>query len=185
MAGMLPGVESARRRRFHQSGDMPSVSTHGCSRRSSFCLYASNHKSSHLCSIRSLRRGVLNHASEDEKLGERAREAKERLDERLRNQSKSATRRDCSSGRPVAQGEFQTEVFSARSSRYKRFSWTKFSWRASDQDECIVCLEWFKPGDQLMHLPCAHRFHTLCLVPWLETNSHCPCCRMEIHVELS
>jgi len=48
MAGMLPGVESARRRRVHKSGgfsDSPSFSSHNTSRRSSFCLYASNHES--------------------------------------------------------------------------------------------------------------------------------------------
>lgn len=46
---MLPGVECARRRRLHKSGgcvDSPSLSTHNNStRRSSFCLYASNHES--------------------------------------------------------------------------------------------------------------------------------------------
>lgn len=52
MAGMLPGVECARRRRFHQSGgwsDSPGTAGHGCTRRSSFCLYASSHES-HLSS---------------------------------------------------------------------------------------------------------------------------------------
>lgn len=60
MAGMLPGVESARRRRVHKCGgfsDSPSFSSHNTSRRSSFCLYASNHESrissssSMVCSI--------------------------------------------------------------------------------------------------------------------------------------
>lgn len=48
MAGMLPGVESARRRRFHKSGgclDAPLLAPHNSTRRSSFCLYASNHES--------------------------------------------------------------------------------------------------------------------------------------------
>ena len=48
MAGMLPGVESARRRRVHKCGgfsDSPSFSSQNTSRRSSFCLYASNHES--------------------------------------------------------------------------------------------------------------------------------------------
>lgn len=48
MAGMLPGVESARRRRFHQSGgwsDSPAMASHNSTRRSSLCLYASNHES--------------------------------------------------------------------------------------------------------------------------------------------
>ncbi|OMO80399.1 E3 ubiquitin-protein ligase arkadia-like isoform 1 [Corchorus olitorius] len=50
MAGMLPGVECARRRRFHQSGgssDSPTTAAIGLTRRSSFCLYASNHETHH------------------------------------------------------------------------------------------------------------------------------------------
>lgn len=47
MAGMLPGVEAARRRRFHQkSNQCYGASGHGgtCStRRPSFCLYVSSH----------------------------------------------------------------------------------------------------------------------------------------------
>lgn len=50
MAGSLPGVECARRRRFHQSvawSDSPNMAVHGGTRRSSFCLYTSNHDTHH------------------------------------------------------------------------------------------------------------------------------------------
>lgn len=50
MAGSLPGVECARRRRFHRSvawSDSPNLAVHGGSRRSSFCLYTSNHDTHH------------------------------------------------------------------------------------------------------------------------------------------
>jgi hypothetical protein len=47
MAGMLPGVECARRRRFHQSGDSLGAPAHGWSRKPSFCLYTSSHESYH------------------------------------------------------------------------------------------------------------------------------------------
>uniref|UniRef100_A0A6N2M1I1 Uncharacterized protein n=1 Tax=Salix viminalis TaxID=40686 RepID=A0A6N2M1I1_SALVM len=67
MAGMLPGVECARRRRFHQSGDS---------------LGASGTR------LKQKQRSVLNQAFEDEKLVGVAREAKERLDGRLRMQKK-------------------------------------------------------------------------------------------------
>lgn len=46
MAGMLAGVECARRRRFHQSGGS-SDSVRAFTRRPSFCLYTSNHESLH------------------------------------------------------------------------------------------------------------------------------------------
>lgn len=79
-------------------------------------------------------------------------------------------------------GNVQREVFSSKSSR-KRFSWSKLGWTSPEQSDCAVCLEEFETGDTLVHLPCAHRFHWNCAQPWLETSSHCPCCRMTIFAE--
>ncbi|KAJ9141083.1 hypothetical protein P3X46_031660 [Hevea brasiliensis] len=198
MAGMLPGVESARRRRFHHSsGDSPGgAAAFGLTRRSSFCLYTSNHETSHPF-ISFLQRSISNQAYEEEKLGGlagAARQAKERLDERLRTQRKSASKRHetvgslrGAEGRSMAVRELQTEVFGSKKNNgsNKKFNWAKLSWKATEQEECTICLERFKSGETLAHLPCAHRFHWRCLVPWLENNAHCPCCRMEIHVEFS
>lgn len=195
MAGMLPGVECARRRRLHQSGDSLGASAHGWSRKPSFCLYTSSHESHHgLVSSLQKQRSVSSQAYEDEKLGGVAREAKERLDERLRLQKKkkAETTRHKSTGnlrdvdgRSMVLGELQMEVYGAKRSGSRRFNWSKLSWKAADQDECTICLDRFKSGETLVHLPCAHRYHPRCLEPWLENNGHCPCCRMEIRVELS
>ncbi|CAA2953957.1 probable E3 ubiquitin- ligase RHY1A [Olea europaea subsp. europaea] len=177
MAGMLPGVESARRRRFHS--DSPNPSGYNFTRRSSFCLYSSNHETLHSSSSSS--RNPISQAYCDEKLGAVAREAKKRLDERLKAQWKSEIKR-VSSGQertrnlevsPTIEG---TEVFGLK----KKFNWAKLSWKCTEQEECAVCLEHLMAGDTLMQLPCAHRFHSKCLVPWLESNAQCPCCRMEI-----
>ncbi|KAH0649827.1 hypothetical protein KY284_029739 [Solanum tuberosum] len=95
MAGMLPGVECARRRRFHQSsGCIASSNTTGFSstRRSSFCLYTSNHEHP-FNSSSSKQRGATSQAYQDEKLGEAAREAKQRLDDRLSARWKSQNKR--------------------------------------------------------------------------------------------
>ncbi|XP_030477721.1 probable E3 ubiquitin-protein ligase RHY1A isoform X2 [Cannabis sativa] len=199
MAGMLPGVECARRRRFHQSGGScdsmgaPSSSC-GRTRRSSFCLYTSNHET-HTTSASILKRTMFSNQfyQDDEKLGVVAREAKERLDERLRTQRKSEPKRQNNSRdlgqkysekSEVKKEELQKEVYNGSkksSSGSRKFGWTKLSpWRASDQEECTICLERFRPGEGLVHLPCAHRFHHGCLVPWLHNNTHCPCCRMVI-----
>ncbi|CAI9754720.1 unnamed protein product [Fraxinus pennsylvanica] len=166
MAGMLPGVESARRRRVHS--DSPTPSGYNFTRRSSFCLYTSNHENLHNSS--SSMRNPISQAYCDEKLGDVAREAKRRLDERLKAQSTSKIKRVSS---PAIEG---TEVFGLK----KKFNWAKLSWKCTEQEECAVCLEHFMAGDTLMQLPCAHRFHSKCLVPWLESNAHCPCCRMVI-----
>ncbi|KDP30180.1 hypothetical protein JCGZ_16962 [Jatropha curcas] len=188
MAGMLPGVECARRRRFHQSCDTPCSAVSGSTRRSSFCLYTSNHESSHT-SISSSLRSIINKAYEDEMLGVVARQAKERLDERLRIQRKSSSKRHenkVEEGKSLAVGELQTEVYGIKKNgSAKKFKWSKMSWRATEQEECTICLERFKSCETLLHLPCAHKFHCRCLAPWLENNAHCPCCRMQIHVQLS
>lgn len=192
MAGMLPGVEAARRRRCHQSGgglfDSTGASANNSVRRSYFCLYASNHES-HLTSTSSMQRSGVSQAYTDQKLNDAAREAKKRLDGRLRTLWKSDTKRNFSGqhhqqrsrqseNRPTGQrGEM---IGGVKKSGSKRFSWAKLGWKSSEQKECVVCLEQFKAGENLMQLPCGHSFHSGCLSPWLDSNSHCPCCRMDL-----
>ncbi|XP_058727580.1 probable E3 ubiquitin-protein ligase RHY1A [Vicia villosa] len=171
MAGMLPGVESARRRRVHKAGVEPSNN-----RRSSFCLYSSNSES-RLSSSSSM-------TQQDENLVGAAREAKQRLDDKFRSQTVSENTRKknikCVEGRKESIEELQIEVYGSKKSGPRKFSWSKLSWKASEQEDCAVCLESFKMGEKLIPLPCAHKFHSTCLKPWLENNSHCPCCRTAI-----
>ncbi|KAJ6831304.1 putative E3 ubiquitin-protein ligase ATL44 [Iris pallida] len=184
MAGMLPGVESARRRRMRPSG---TASSQSGSRRSSFCLYATGLEP-HL-GLNSLQRsGLGNGSNGGTELGNVAREAKGRLDEKLRSQRTTEIKRHNSlgsgddrgdgAGSVVVAGNVQREVYSKKACR--KFSWTRMGWKALEQKECAVCLDEFKTGDVLMHLPCSHRFHWSCAVPWLEATSHCPCCRMAV-----
>lgn len=187
---MLPGVEHARRRRFHhERGDNCGFSS---SRRSSFSLYRTNHDQYHLSSGCPKQRSAASHEYQDEKLVEIAREAKQRLDERLSAQCKSEKKRSSINNRQKMQGvmkirpilgmnDLQKEVFRLKKSVSKKFiNWAKLGWKSSEQDECAICLDKFRKRDNLIQLPCAHKFHSNCLVPWLEFNSHCPCCRMEI-----
>ncbi|XP_038976495.1 probable E3 ubiquitin-protein ligase RHY1A isoform X2 [Phoenix dactylifera] len=188
MAGMLPGVECARRRRLRQGGSTDSPSG---SRRSSFCLYTTGYEA-HIGST-FMQRSALIKELQDGALGDAAREAKERLDEKLRAQRSLAIKRHHSMGSmgpdksrggdegaaPMILGKAQREVFSSKKST-RKFSWSKLGWKASEQAECAVCLEEFKAGDILINLPCAHRFHWDCAMPWLESSSHCPCCRMTV-----
>lgn len=86
----------------------------------------------------------------------------------------------CVEGRRTSLAGLHREVYGSKKSGARKFSWTKWSWKASEQEDCAVCLESFKVGETLINLPCAHRFHERCLKPWLENNSHCPCCRTTI-----
>ncbi|XP_047182295.1 uncharacterized protein LOC124848615 [Vigna umbellata] len=77
MSGMLPGVESARRRRLHSNG-----SSRDFISGSSLCLYA-NRKLRSPSSSSLLERNTVNQADPDENLGVAALEAKRRLDQRF------------------------------------------------------------------------------------------------------
>ncbi|KAK8683017.1 hypothetical protein V6N13_039092 [Hibiscus sabdariffa] len=92
MAGMLPGVECARRRRIRPSRGLPASSTSaavGSTRKSSLCLYATADESI----FRPQKQRSMVQACEDENLGGTARKAKKRLDERLTSQRKSPPKR--------------------------------------------------------------------------------------------
>ncbi|KAJ4716180.1 RING/U-box superfamily protein [Melia azedarach] len=46
--------------------------------------------------------------------------------------------------------------------------------------DCSICLESFVDGDELIRLPCEHRFHSTCLDPWVRSCGDCPYCRRDI-----
>lgn len=235
MAGMLPGVECARRRRLRQGGSSSGAAEAPCgTRRPSFCLYAGGHGRTHLGSSAVAsskeRSGVCKEMmmARAWALDSNAREAKERLDQKLRGQRESAVKRhQMSTGtvRPLTAAkpphatstdassnnlqhsataaepgatprELQREVFSfskpasggGAAARRRRFSWRRLgrcstpSSEAEAPWECAVCLEELRAGDVVAHLPCAHRFHWSCAVPWVRAASRCPVCRAQVHL---
>ncbi|KAL2948358.1 hypothetical protein AAZX31_20G119600 [Glycine max] len=48
--------------------------------------------------------------------------------------------------------------------------------------DCSICLESFTDGDELIRLPCGHKFHSVCLDPWIRCCGDCPYCRRSIVV---
>lgn len=49
--------------------------------------------------------------------------------------------------------------------------------------ECSVCKEEFKLEEEVVEMPCKHRFHNDCLLPWLKQHNSCPTCRYELQTD--
>ncbi|XP_020164582.1 uncharacterized protein [Aegilops tauschii subsp. strangulata] len=205
MAGMLPGVECARRRRMWQGGGAGADQAAAGTRRLSFCLYAAGHGAAHAVgtgSSGSKRSGAMDGWA----LDSNAREAKERLDQKLKSNGTgpdTVIKRHHSTGSiKVSRGNgsggggggggssatvatgVQREVYSKKGVMRRLMRWSRLRWEAAEQAECAVCLDEFAAGDVLAHLPCGHRFHWGCALPWLEgaaAASHsCPFCRAAV-----
>jgi hypothetical protein len=49
-----------------------------------------------------------------------------------------------------------------------------------DGEECAVCKDGVAAGQRVKRLPCSHRYHDECIVPWLQVRNSCPLCRFEL-----
>ncbi|CAI0452623.1 unnamed protein product [Linum tenue] len=50
----------------------------------------------------------------------------------------------------------------------------------SDNSTCAVCKDDMSAGEKAKLLPCTHRYHEECIVPWLNIRNTCPVCRHEL-----
>uniref|UniRef100_A0A2P2Q2Q1 RING-type E3 ubiquitin transferase n=1 Tax=Rhizophora mucronata TaxID=61149 RepID=A0A2P2Q2Q1_RHIMU len=51
--------------------------------------------------------------------------------------------------------------------------------------QCSVCLDDFEVGSEAKEMPCKHKFHSTCILPWLEVHSSCPVCRFQLPADES
>ena len=49
-----------------------------------------------------------------------------------------------------------------------------------DNLQCSVCLDDFEMGAEAKQMPCKHKFHSGCILPWLELHSSCPVCMFQL-----
>lgn len=46
--------------------------------------------------------------------------------------------------------------------------------------QCSVCLDDFEVSAEAKEMPCKHKFHSDCILPWLDLHSSCPVCRFQL-----
>lgn len=57
--------------------------------------------------------------------------------------------------------------------------------KVKDDEQCHVCLDDFEKEAEAKEMPCKHKFHESCILPWLELHSSCPVCRFQLPAEES
>ncbi|XBI36024.1 hypothetical protein VPH35_121612 [Triticum aestivum] len=161
MAGMLPGVECARRRRMWQGGGAGADQAAAGTRRLSFCLYAAGHGAAHAVGTGNSGNKQRSGAMDGWALDSNAREAKERLDQKLKSKSTgpdTVIKRHHSTGSiklsrangsgggggggggssaAVATG-VQREVYSKKGVMRRLMRWSRLRWEAAEQAECAI-----------------------------------------------
>lgn len=50
----------------------------------------------------------------------------------------------------------------------------------SDDEQCAVCLKMLAHCENIKQMPCKHKFHSECILPWLGKTNSCPVCRHEL-----
>jgi len=58
----------------------------------------------------------------------------------------------------------------------------------AEEDSCCICLEVYEEGEDLILLPCLHRFHYNCMRSWTKTSTFsgaasCPYCKTSICIQ--
>ncbi|XP_078172477.1 uncharacterized protein LOC144566338 [Carex rostrata] len=168
---MLPGVEVARKRRFHNHEIQPWV------------------PQGHITQSQ----GPLKSS-----MGEPAMAARIRLEEKLRGAGSTSPSNSSSrwsqfmrdGANTSRQQNTMTSINSAMTQRLNQVEATAksavpdslFLKRVvSRVDElCAVCLEKVRGKKKVMRLPCSHKYHSDCVLPWLVTHPDCPCCRSAV-----
>ncbi|XP_058106129.1 E3 ubiquitin-protein ligase RING1-like isoform X3 [Magnolia sinica] len=151
MAGMLPGVEVARKRRIHHH---------------------------HLDNTREpcfLRSRIV--PSTTTAMDETALKARTRLEEKLRGIGYRWSKNQPSK---VGESDLEAGASKAGVGVVRMEMAIHVDRRNSEKEVCAVCLDEIRARQMVINLPCSHTYHSHCLLPWLNVHSHCPYCRTHV-----
>ncbi|KAL6008076.1 hypothetical protein ACLOJK_033582 [Asimina triloba] len=162
MAGMLPGVEVARRRKANHSSSDILLGPPRFSLTSTFSSSSSSSSS----------------------LDETTLKARTRLEEKLgkgvgSRWGKHQSRKDRQADHQTVSDKKSTEKMMGMMTVEKaRGSDRKI--KTAEKEICAVCLEEITTKQIITSLPCFHKYHYDCLLPWLNAHSQCPYCRTHV-----
>lgn len=74
----------------------------------------------------------------------------------------------------------EPEVLAAATSSIVHSGSSSEGTESSAEQQCFICYESFQEGEQLLVLPCFHRFHNTCAERWLSQSRTCPICKHDI-----
>lgn len=46
--------------------------------------------------------------------------------------------------------------------------------------QCMICLEDYNIGDEIVTITCMHRYHKACVAPWISNSPTCPVCKADV-----
>lgn len=79
-------------------------------------------------------------------------------------------------------GRCSDSLFTAEDilARFPRFAFKKSGDSDPDCKVCCICLSDYEENEEVLLLPCFHRFHTNCVVNWLtHGKNECPVCKTD------
>ncbi|CAD8189544.1 unnamed protein product [Paramecium octaurelia] len=51
---------------------------------------------------------------------------------------------------------------------------------SQEYKQCTICINNYEDGEELILLPCIHRFHKKCISEWFKNQSTCPICKTDV-----
>jgi len=88
-------------------------------------------------------------------------------------------RHDADAQRAQQQARAEEEAMKVLSG-LRRVPWEAPKVAENEAEECSLCLEEFKEGEELLQLPCHHLFHENCIAPWFRRSLTCPLCKHQL-----
>ncbi|XP_066337300.1 uncharacterized protein [Miscanthus floridulus] len=184
---MLPGVELARRRRVHYHGDVASSSAehhyyaHGHHAAPAPTGVAGPALAARIRLEEKLRGAALPPTSPSRWSRLRATPSTRRRDEQQDVVPATGAEPGPESWRPPAPDpaallQAAAADMPASTRRQRRAELTR---TLSKVDVCAVCLDEVREErrQRVTRLPCSHKYHSECVLPWLAIHPDCPSCR--------